>query len=59
MDGRREALIVASYEFEDPSLRRLRAPGRDADALARVLKDPSDRGLRRPHDAQRAGARHR
>lgn len=40
MDGRRDALIVASYEFEDPSLRRLRAPGRDADALARVLKDP-------------------
>jgi Caspase domain len=40
MDGRREALIVVSYEFEDPSLRRLRAPGRDADALARVLKDP-------------------
>src|SRR5215472_3779965 len=40
MDGRREALIVASYEFEDPSLRRLRAPGRDADALAQVLKDP-------------------
>jgi Caspase domain len=48
MHDRREALIVASYEFEDPGLRRLRAPGRDADALATVLTDPlvGDFGVR-------------
>jgi Caspase domain len=41
MDGTRSALIVASYDYQDPGLRRLRAPARDAEALARVLRDPS------------------
>jgi hypothetical protein len=40
MDGKRSALIVASYDYEDPGLRLLRAPARDAEALARVLRDP-------------------
>jgi hypothetical protein len=40
MDGKRSALIVASYDYEDPGLRLLRAPARDAEALAGVLRDP-------------------
>jgi hypothetical protein len=40
VDARRAALIVASYEYQDPGLRRLRAPAQDAKALARVLSDP-------------------
>ena len=40
MDGKRSALIVASYDYEDPGLRLLRAPARDAEALAGVLQDP-------------------
>ncbi|WP_285687517.1 caspase family protein [Actinoplanes sp. NBRC 103695] len=39
-DGSRSALIVASYDYQDPGLRRLRAPARDAEALAAVLRDP-------------------
>jgi hypothetical protein len=38
--ARREALIVAADAYEDPKLRSLRAPARDAEALARVLGDP-------------------
>lgn len=38
---RRLALIVASSEYRDPTLQRLRAPGRDAEALAEVLGDPA------------------
>jgi uncharacterized membrane protein HdeD (DUF308 family) len=41
VDGTRSALIVASYDYQDPGLRRLRAPAQDAEALARVLRDPS------------------
>lgn len=41
MDAQRSALVVASYEYEDARLRRLRAPARDADELARVLGDAS------------------
>jgi uncharacterized membrane protein HdeD (DUF308 family) len=41
VDGTRSALIVASYDYQDPGLRRLRAPARDAEALARVLRDPA------------------
>jgi len=37
---KRLALIVASYEYQDPALRRLVAPAQDAEALARVLSDP-------------------
>jgi Caspase domain len=41
MAGRRSALIVANDEYQDASLGRLRAPARDAEALARVLRDPA------------------
>ena len=40
MAGSRRALIVATDEYVDPGLRRLRAPGADAEALAGVLADP-------------------
>jgi hypothetical protein len=40
VEGRRSALILASYDYEDPGLRMLRAPARDAEAFARVLMDP-------------------
>ena len=40
MAGKRLALIVATDEYVDPGLRRLRAPAKDADALASVLGDP-------------------
>ncbi len=40
MDGTRSALIVASDDYEDPGLGRLRAPASDAEALAGVLRDP-------------------
>ena len=41
----RSALIVASYDYRDPGLRRLRAPSRDAEALGRVLEDPQIGGF--------------
>ncbi|TQS27972.1 caspase, EACC1-associated type [Microbispora sp. KK1-11] len=44
--GTRSALIVAGDEYRDPGLRRLRAPARDAEALARVLGDPAIGGFR-------------
>lgn len=37
--GRRIALLVATYEYEDAGLRQLTAPARDAEALATVLSD--------------------
>ncbi|RJL31903.1 hypothetical protein D5H75_15725 [Bailinhaonella thermotolerans] len=43
--GRRLALIVAGDEFQDPGLRRLRAPALDAEALARVLSDEAIGGF--------------
>jgi hypothetical protein len=36
----RSALVIASDDYADPQLRRLRAPARDAEELARVLRDP-------------------
>ena len=45
MDGTRSALIVASDSYTDPSLRRLRAPASDAQALAHVLQDPGIGGF--------------
>ena len=39
--GRRLALIIASSDYQDPALQRLRAPGRDASDLAEVLRDPA------------------
>src|SRR5215208_6766454 len=41
----RSALIVASDTYQDPELRRLRAPGQDAKALATVLRDPAIGGF--------------
>jgi hypothetical protein len=35
----RRALVVATGEYEDPALARLRRPVKDADTLARVLRD--------------------
>ncbi len=40
MANGRGALIVATDTYADPQLRQLRAPGRDAQALAEVLGDP-------------------
>ena len=40
MDGTRSALIIATDQYTDPGLRRLRAPASDARALAAVLRDP-------------------
>jgi Caspase domain len=45
VDGTRSALIVASDEYTDPGLRRLRAPASDAQALAAVLRDPGIGGF--------------
>ena len=41
MNGIRIALIIASDQYSDPGLRRLRAPASDARALAAVLCDPA------------------
>ncbi len=43
--GNRHALVVANYDYEDPGLRRLRAPAHDAEQLARVLRDRSIGGF--------------
>ena len=45
MDGTRYALIVASDDYTDPGLRRLRAPASDAEALAAVLRNPGIGGF--------------
>ncbi len=39
MGGRRNALLIASDEYDHPGLSRLRAPSADAEALANVLGD--------------------
>ena len=41
----RIALIIANSEFDDPNLARLVTPGRDAEALTRVLEDPAIGGF--------------
>jgi multiple sugar transport system substrate-binding protein len=38
--GQRLALLVATWAYNDPDLRQLRAPGHDATELAEVLRDP-------------------
>lgn len=43
--GRRLALLIATYEYEDPGLRRLTTPAHDAEALAAVLEDPAIAGF--------------
>jgi CO dehydrogenase/CO-methylating acetyl-CoA synthase complex beta subunit len=45
MTENRLALIIASYEYQDDSLRRLVSPAQDAEALARVLRDPDIGGF--------------
>jgi outer membrane protein assembly factor BamB len=45
VDGTRNALIVASEQYTDPGLQRLRAPASDARALAAVLRDPAIGGF--------------
>ena len=44
-DERRLALVVATESYDDGSLRRLRAPGHDADDLRGVLADPDVGGF--------------
>ena len=43
--GRRVALLIATYDYQDTGLRRLTAPAHDAEALAAVLKDPAIAGF--------------
>jgi hypothetical protein len=45
MAGARLALMVANEDYADDGLRRLAAPGRDADALAEILGDRSVGGF--------------
>ena len=45
MAGRRSALIIANDDYQDAGLGRLRAPARDAEALARVLAEPTIGGF--------------
>lgn len=45
MSDTRSALIVASYDYEDPGLQRLRAPAQDAEALSGVLRSPDIGGF--------------
>ncbi|MFF3377609.1 DNA translocase FtsK [Streptomyces sp. NPDC002680] len=40
MPGSRSALLIATGEYENPALRKLRSPARDAAGLADVLQDP-------------------
>ena len=42
---RRHALIVANDRYQDPKLKQLRAPVKDAEELARVLQDPTIGGF--------------
>ncbi|GLW34985.1 caspase family protein [Actinoplanes regularis] len=43
--GRRLALLIATYQYEDPEFRQLTAPAHDAEALAAVLRDPDIAGF--------------
>ncbi|MFC8518292.1 PQQ-binding-like beta-propeller repeat protein [Streptomyces sp. NPDC057257] len=43
--GRRLALLVATYAYQDDGLRQLTAPAHDAEALAEVLRDPEIAGF--------------
>ncbi len=45
VEGTRSALVVASDDYTDPGLRRLRAPAVDAQALTAVLHDPAIGGF--------------
>jgi formylglycine-generating enzyme required for sulfatase activity len=41
MSEKRLALLIASYQYEDPGLRQLVTPPQDAGTLAQVLQDPA------------------
>lgn len=41
MTEKRFALIIANNQYDDPNLSKLVAPAQDAEALERILKDPS------------------
>ncbi|GAA0437402.1 hypothetical protein Acor_49830 [Acrocarpospora corrugata] len=43
--GRRLALLIATYQYQDTGLRQLTAPAHDAEALAAVLRDPEIAGF--------------
>lgn len=43
--GRRLALLIATYEYEDGGLQQLTAPAHDAEALGAVLRDPAIAGF--------------
>ncbi|MDQ3274558.1 MAG: caspase family protein, partial [Actinomycetota bacterium] len=43
--GRRLALVIATYQYEDVGLSRLTAPAHDAESLAAVLRDPDIAGF--------------
>ncbi|WP_405933703.1 caspase family protein [Streptomyces sp. NBC_00827] len=43
--GRRLALLIATYDYQDTGLRRLTAPAHDAEAFAAVLEDPDIAGF--------------
>ncbi|MDN3354288.1 caspase family protein [Actinomadura sp. DC4] len=43
--GRRLALLIATYQYQDTGLRQLTAPAHDAEALAGVLGDPEIAGF--------------
>ncbi|MFD4553555.1 caspase family protein [Streptomyces sp. NPDC058469] len=43
--GRRLALLIATYDYQDDGLRRLTAPAHDAGAFAAVLQDPDIAGF--------------
>ena len=60
VEGRRLALVVATSQFADPTLRQLITPGQDAADLARVLSDSTIGGFevkvlidQPAHDVQR------
>ncbi|MFI0264794.1 caspase family protein [Streptomyces sp. NPDC017056] len=43
--GRRLAMLIATYEYQDSALRQLTAPAHDAEAFATVLRDPAIAGF--------------
>jgi YVTN family beta-propeller protein len=43
--GRRLALLIATYQYQDSGLRQLVAPAHDAESLAHVLRDPDIAGF--------------
>jgi hypothetical protein len=45
MSGDRRALVVATYDYDDPDLSRLTSPGHDAESFAAVLTDPEVAGF--------------